>query len=64
MPLLVAILLTLLLVALTRSFVLNAIALKRDIDRRFDDLRIRLESEASATLEGFLEAQAGHDAQR
>jgi hypothetical protein len=61
MPLVVAILLALLVIVLTRSFAINAMALKRDIDRRFDELRVRLESEANATLDGFLKANAGDD---
>lgn len=61
MPLIIAILVTLLVIVLTRCFVINAMALKRDIDRRFDELRVRLESEASSMLDGFLKANAGED---
>jgi hypothetical protein len=58
MPLILAILVTLVVVVLARSFVINAMALKRDIDRRFDELRVRLEHEANATLEGLLGAKS------
>jgi hypothetical protein len=57
-PLIIAILAALFVVALTIGFVRNALALKRDINRRFDDLRVRLESEANATLDGLLNANA------
>jgi hypothetical protein len=52
------ILLTFLVVALTRSLVINAIALTRDIDRRFDAIRVGLESEANAMVDSFLKASA------
>jgi hypothetical protein len=61
MPLISVTLLTVLLIVLTRVFIINAVALKRDIDRRFDELRVRLETEASSMLEGFLKANAGDD---
>ena len=61
MPLIIAVLVILLVIVLTRSFVINAMALKRDIDRRFDELRIRLADEASSTLDGFLRASGDDD---
>lgn len=64
MPVIVAILAALLVVVLTRAFVINAMALKRDIERRFDELRVRLESEANSTLDGFLKANGGDESSR
>jgi hypothetical protein len=49
-----ALALTLLIAVMIRAFLINAIAMKRDIDKRFDDLRVRLEHEATSTIEPFL----------
>ena len=54
MPVIVAILLAILIIALTRSFILNALALRRDLNKRFDDLRARLEDEANSTVDHLL----------
>jgi sensor domain CHASE-containing protein len=61
MPLIIAILVTLMVIVLTRAFVMNAITLKRDIDRRFSELQVRLESEANSTLDALLERNAEED---
>jgi hypothetical protein len=61
MPLIFVTLMTLLVIVLTRAFIINAMALRRDIDRRFDELRVRLESQANSMLDGFLKANAGDD---
>jgi hypothetical protein len=53
-----AIALILLIIAITGSFVINAMALKRDIDKRFDDFRVRLEREANATVGDFLQSNS------
>jgi hypothetical protein len=50
-----AILVLLLILAMILSFVRNAVALKRDIDKRFDDFSARLADEARATVDPFLE---------
>jgi hypothetical protein len=42
-------------------FVGNAITLKRDLDRRFDAFRDRLETEANSTLDALLEAKPCSD---
>lgn len=64
MPLLIAIVTLIMVVALTRAFVMNAITLKRDIDRRFSELQVRLESEANSTLDALLERNAKEDSGR
>lgn len=40
------------------SFVRNAIALKRDVDKRFDDFRDRLADEAETTVDPLLRRDA------
>jgi hypothetical protein len=40
--------------AMLWSFVRNAIALKRDVDKRFDDFRERLADEAETTVDPLL----------
>lgn len=54
MALLIIILAPVLVVLLARAFFLNARALKRDIDRRFDAVRIQLEAAANSTLDPLL----------
>jgi hypothetical protein len=54
MLVILALLLAILVIALTRSFILNALALRRDLNRRFDDLRARLEDEANSTVDHLL----------
>jgi hypothetical protein len=53
-----AIALILLLIAITRACVINAIALKRDINTRFEDFRAKLEREANATVGDFLQSNS------
>jgi hypothetical protein len=53
MPVLIAILMVL-IIALTRSFIINAMTLRRDLNKRFDDLRARLEDEANSTVDHLL----------
>ena len=43
---------------LTRTLVLNALRLKRDVDKRFDDLRDRLERQANSTVDPLLKPNA------
>ena len=43
-----------LIVAMIRSFFRNAVALRRDVDRRFDDLSERLADEARRTIDPLL----------
>ena len=45
----------LLVIAMTRSFIRNAIELRRDINKRFDDLSVRLEDEARSTIKPLLD---------
>jgi hypothetical protein len=54
MELINAILLALLVIVLARFAVINAVALRRDMNKRFDDLRVRLESEALSTVDLLL----------
>jgi len=52
--------LILLVAVLAHAFIRNAVALKRDLDTRFEDLRIRLEREANSVVdELFVEAGPG-----
>jgi hypothetical protein len=53
-----AIVLIVFVILLTRSLVLNALRLKRDVDKRFDDLRDRLERQANSTVEPLLKPNA------
>ena len=48
--------------ALTRSFVINAHAIKRDMNRRFEDIRKRLERDANALVDELLESDQAHTA--
>jgi len=57
MRLAIAILLLLLILAMILSFVRNAVALKRDIDKRFDDFSDRLADKARATVDPFLDRE-------
>ncbi len=43
-----------LVVAMIWAFARNAIAMKRDVDERFDRLRRRLENDATKTIETLL----------
>ena len=52
---------TKLVIVMIRAFVRNAITLKRDVDRRFDHFRSRLETEANSTLDAFLKANSAKD---
>jgi hypothetical protein len=54
MPWILAGSLVLMLTALTSLFVFNARALRRDMNRRFAELRTRLEDEATAVLDEFI----------
>jgi len=42
-------------VLMARAFIRNAVALKRDVDKRFDDLGARLADQAKSTVEPLLE---------
>lgn len=53
-PLVLVILVTILVILVARAAVLNAVALRRDINKRFDDLSKRLEEEANATVDHLL----------
>lgn len=62
--LVVVIVASLLVMVMVWAFVRNAIRLKRDIDRRFDLLRDRLEGEANAALDPLLKTKSGDDRPR
>jgi hypothetical protein len=49
-----AVLVLVLVIAMIPSFVRNAVALKRDVDKRFDDFSVRLADQAKSTVEPFL----------
>ena len=44
-----------LLILMARSFVRNARELRRDVNKRFDDLGVRLADEAKATIKPLLD---------
>jgi hypothetical protein len=44
-----------LVVLMARAFIRNAVALKRDVDKRFDDLEERLADQATSIVEPLLE---------
>ena len=52
------ILTSVLVVVLIWAFARNAIAIKRDVDQRFDRLRKRLESDATKAIETLLRARS------
>jgi hypothetical protein len=54
MPWIVPALLMLLVIALTRASVINALEIKRDMNKRFNELRTRLEQDANSVLDDFL----------
>jgi hypothetical protein len=62
MALVIVILAPLLIILLARSFVLNAVALRRDMNKRFDDVRVRLENAANSTVQHLLNANARNNA--
>ena len=43
------------------AFVANAIRLKRDLDRRINDFRDRLETQANSTVDALLKAEPRND---
>jgi hypothetical protein len=61
MPWLVAVFVVLLVAALARSMIINARALARDVNTRFDRFRARLERDANSLLDDFLEASQPPD---
>jgi hypothetical protein len=61
MPLFIIILVPLAVIVMIGAFVANAIALKRDLDRRFEDFRDRLETQANSTLDTLLKAESCND---
>jgi hypothetical protein len=48
-----------LVVLMIWSFARNAIAMKRDLDQRFDRLRRRLETDATKAIEPLLREKSG-----
>lgn len=61
MPWIILIVAPLLVIVMIGAFVRNAITLKRDIDRRFEDFRARLETEANSKLDALLKANSAND---
>jgi hypothetical protein len=51
----IAVVLVLVLIALIRSFIMNARLIMRDMNNRFDGLRTRLEHEANSIVGEVLE---------
>jgi hypothetical protein len=56
-----AIFLALLLVALTRVFIINAQRINRDMNRRLDEFQARLENDANSVVDAFLKANQADD---
>ena len=54
---LVVVAVAVLLVALTRVLINNARALRRDVNRTFDDFRSRLEADANAVVSDVLDSE-------
>jgi len=59
LSLLIVILAPLLVLAMIWAFARNAIAMKRDMDQRFDRLRSRLETDATNAIETLLRERSG-----
>jgi hypothetical protein len=55
---LIAVSVVLFVIVLTRAFILNARAIKRDMNKRFDELRARLERDANSVVDEFLKGNA------
>ncbi len=61
MPWFIVIFVPLAVIVMMWAFVANAIRLKRDLDRRFDDFRDRLETQANSTVDALLKAEPRND---
>jgi len=61
MPWFIVILVPLAVIVMAWAFVANAIRLRRDLDRRFDDFRDRLETQANSTVDALLKAESRND---
>jgi hypothetical protein len=61
MRLFLVILTSVLVVLMIWSFARNAIALKRDVDQRFDRFRRRLETDATKAIEPLLRDKSGQN---
>ena len=61
LPLFIVIAAVTLVILMIWAFARNAIRMKRDIDRRFDRLRTRLERDASDALEPLLRKKPRQD---
>ena len=51
---LVLVAMVVLVIVMARSFIRNAVALRRDVNKRFDDLGERLADEAKSTMDPLL----------
>jgi sensor domain CHASE-containing protein len=61
MRLFLVILTSVVVVLMIWSFARNAIALKRDVDQRFDRFRRRLETDATKAIEPLLRDKSGQN---
>jgi hypothetical protein len=57
----IVILTPLLVLAMIWAFTRNAIAMKRDLDQRFDRFRNRLETDATKAIEALFRERSGKD---
>ena len=63
MPWILAIVLVVAVVALTRTFVINARTIMRDMNGRFDRLQVQLEDRANSVVDDLFNADPPHDIQ-
>jgi sensor domain CHASE-containing protein len=63
MPLIIAIALVLLVLALVSSFFVNALRLRRDVNHRLNVFRARLEAQANSVVDDLLKTNRTDDGQ-
>lgn len=61
MTLLIVVLLALALLTLTTFFIINAVAIRRDMNRRVDEFRDQLEADANSIVDDLLESSRPQD---
>jgi hypothetical protein len=60
MTLMILVLLALALLTLTAFFIVNAVAIKRDMNSRLDEFRDRLEADANSIVDDLLDSSRPH----
>ena len=61
MTLLIVVLLALALLTLTTFFIINAVAIRRDMNHRVDEFRDQLEADANSIVDDLLESSRPQD---